>query len=50
MAAVTVGCHTNKVFKKRLFAIQTLICKEKKMLLRMTTDSDGCHVGYLYDI
>ena len=61
MAAVTVGCHTNNPYgiphcllpyklsvKACLFVIKSCICC-KNTFICMTTDSDGCHVGYLYD-
>ena len=61
MTAITVGCHTNnphgsrhsqlsykkKFFKTRSSVIKSQICHKKNIC--MTTDSDGCHVDYLYD-
>ena len=49
MAADTVNCHTNKVFKTRLFVIKKRrICREN-IFIFMTTDSVGCHEDYLSD-
>ena len=62
MAAVIVGCHKNnphdsrhcllpykKVLKTFICMNYTYFCKKKNMFFCMTTNSDGCHVGYLYD-
>ena len=48
MAAVTVGCHTNKVSKTCLFGIKRRI-RCKNTFICMKADSVGCHVDYLYD-
>ena len=64
MAAVTVGCHTNNplgrchcLLSYQLSFKNVFICHKKDSFVVkrkeknncMRTDSDGCHVDYLYN-